>query len=151
MKNSLIGIILLYALTGITHAQYKLEINPSDSKYAKMSLNCENTLKCDEKLIKWIDNQKFFKGEWKETQEGSIVSKTEQDFEGNDVVKYFVPSNFTATVEDITQELADKAAAKEARRQEIAQVKNMIDNINNSNLPGWHKKLLKRIIKELKE
>jgi hypothetical protein len=43
MKNSLIGIILLYALTGITHAQYKLEINPSDSKYAKMSIT-EDTL-----------------------------------------------------------------------------------------------------------
>lgn len=135
MKNSLIGIILL-TLTVTANAQYKLEINPSDSKYAKMSIDCEDQSKCDEKLIKWIDNQKFFKGEWKETQEGSIVSKTYTEYESQDtgetqvvadidtgeettvpvyeqvevqVTKYFHPLNFSIEQKDISAELAEQA------------------------------------------
>lgn len=90
-------------------AQYKLEITPSDSKYAKMQIVCKDQSECDSKLLNWINKQEFFKGEWKETQEGSIVSKTETDMENNEITSYFHPSNFSVNLVDISAELAEQA------------------------------------------
>jgi hypothetical protein len=131
-------IIALIALTFLncTFAQFKVEITPSDSKYAKMQIKCVDQTDCDAKLLSWIEKQKFFKGEWKETQEGSIVSKTYTEYESQDtgetqvvtdidtgeettvpvyeqvevqVTKYFHPSNFSIEQKDISAELAEQA------------------------------------------
>ena len=101
--------ITLLLFTFSAHAQLKLEITPSDSKYAKMSIDCEDQSKCDEKLIKWIDKQKFFKGEWSDNQADSIVSKVESDLSGNSVTKYFKPSNFSVNLVDMSVEIAEQA------------------------------------------
>jgi hypothetical protein len=77
-----------------------------------MSIDCQDQAKCDEKLVKWIDKQKFFKGEWSDNQTDSIVSRTESDLEGNSVTKYFKPSNFSVNLVDITEQLADAALDK---------------------------------------
>jgi hypothetical protein len=104
--------ITLLLFTFSVHAQFKLEITPSDNKYASMSIDCQDQARCDEKLIKWIDKQKVYKGDWSENQADSIVSKTESDLEGNSVTKYFKPSNFSVNLVDITEQLADAALDK---------------------------------------
>ena len=110
--------IALIALTFIncTYAQFKLEITPSDSKYAKMQIDCEDQADCDKKLLKWIEKQQFFKGVWSDEQVGSLISKQELDLEGQETTVYFQPSNFSATINYITQELADKEAKKLAKQ-----------------------------------
>ena len=108
-KIAIAPIALLTLNCTIAHAQMKLEITPSDSKYAKMQIDCNDQADCDDKLLKWIVNQKFFKGEWKLDAIGSIVSKQEIDLEENEVTKYFHPSNFSIEQKDISAELAEQA------------------------------------------
>ena len=108
-KIAIAPIALLILNCTIAHAQMKLEITPSDSKYAKMQVDCDDQADCDDKLLKWIENQKFFKGEWKLDAIGSIVSKQEIDLEENEVTKYFHPSNFSIEQKDISAELAEQA------------------------------------------
>ena len=119
-------IIALIALTFLncTFAQMKLEINPSDSKYAKMQIDCDDQADCDSKLLKWIEKQKFFNGDWNKDPIGSIVSKTEVDLEGNEKTYYFHPLNFSVNQVDISQGLADREAKKLAK-------KNLRDKINS--------------------
>lgn len=108
-KIAIAPIALLTLNCTIAHAQMKLEITPSDSKYAKMQIDCDDQADCDDKLLKWIENQKFFKGEWKEDVIGSIVSKTETDMENNEKTIYFHASNFSVNLVDISAELAEQA------------------------------------------
>ena len=122
-------IIALIALTFLncTFAQMKLEINPSDSKYAKMQIDCDDQADCDSKLLKWIKKQKFFKGEWKLDPVGGIVSKQELDFEsGTPIDHYFHPENFSITLKDITAELATEKAKKEKDVTDLEGIKSKI-------------------------
>lgn len=112
MKQILITLLTFFTLANIATAQLKLEITPSDNKYAKMSIDCEDQSKCDEKLIKWIDKQKFFKGEWSDNQADSIVSKIESDLSGESITKYFKPSNFSVNLVDKSAEIAEQALDK---------------------------------------
>jgi hypothetical protein len=98
-----------------------------------------------------LKNSSWLKYKKDETESGYIFKEVEADFDGTEKTYYYHPVNFSIEVEDISQELANREAEKQARKQEIAQIKNMLDNINSSDLPPWHKKLLKRLIKELKE
>jgi len=101
--------IILLLISFNTFAAYKLQINPNDSKYAKMQIECSDQSECDSKLISWIQKQEFFKGEWKEDAIGSIVSKTETDLENNEKTLYFHPSNFSVNLVDTSAEEAEQA------------------------------------------
>lgn len=48
-------------------------------------------------------------------------------------------------------EIAAIEQEKSDRKAEIALIKATKDDINNSDLPPWHKKILRRLIKELRE
>ena len=61
------------------------------------------------------------------------------------------PIEYIIVETDITQELADKESEKQADKAERKAVKQMKSNINDSDLPAWHKKLLKRLIKEMRD
>ena len=52
---------------------------------------------------------------------------------------------------DITSEINAIEAEKQARLTELQQIRAMVTNIEESGLPLWHKKLLKRLIKELRD
>lgn len=119
-------IIALIALTFLncTFAQMKLEITPSDSKYAKMQIDCLDQVECDDKLLKWIEKQKFFKGEWKEDPVGGIVSKVELDENNTEKTYYFHPVNYSITQTDISAELAEQESKKLAK-------KNLKDKLNS--------------------
>lgn len=118
-------IIALIALTFLncTFAQMKLEITPSDSKYAKMSIDCDDQADCDSKLLKWIEKQKFFKGEWKEDAIGSIATKVTQNMENKNITLHFHPANFSVQLEDISAELAAKEAKKNKDATDMASIK----------------------------
>ena len=117
-KIAIASIALLTLNCTIAHAQFKLEITPSDSKYAKMQIDCADQAECDSKLLDWINKQKFFKGVWNDDAIGSIVSKQEIDLEENEVTKYFHPSNFSIEQKDISAELAEQAL-EQAIQQKI--------------------------------
>lgn len=101
--------IILLLISFNTFAAYKLQINPNDTKYAKMQIECADQSECDSKLLTWIQKQEFFKGEWKEDAIGSIVSKTETDMENNEKTLYFHPGNFSVNLVDTSAEEAEKA------------------------------------------
>lgn len=135
-KIAIAPIALLTLNCTIAHAQMKLEITPSDSKYAKMQIDCSDQVDCDSKLLTWIEKQKFFKGAWNDDAIGSIVSKTYTEYKSQEtgetqvitdidtgkettvpvyeqvevqVTKYFHPSNFSIEQKDISAELAEQA------------------------------------------
>lgn len=146
----LISIIILL-LSVNAHASLRLQITPTDSKYASMQLNGDTQEQLDKKLLKWIKRQRFFKGEWNTTQENSIISKTTEDIDGQEITQYFHPSNFSVQLTDRTQEIADEQAAQLAEKTERQALKQMKQNINDSNLPSWHKRILKMYIKSLSD
>lgn len=64
---------------------------------------------------------------------------------------YCHPKTFNFTVSDITQQLADEKAARLAEKEERQQIKAMISNVNESDKPNWEKRLLKRLIRDMKD
>lgn len=60
-------------------------------------------------------------------------------------------ADYTIVEIDTTQEKEDAAAAKAERQADIQAIKAMKSDINASDLPGWRKKILRRLIKELKD
>lgn len=119
-------ITALIALTFLncTFAQMKLEITPSDSKYAKMQIDCVNLVDCDDKLLKWIEKQKFFKGAWSSEQADSIVSKKQFDIATDaEIDVYFKPDNFSITLTDMSAEIADGKAKKEKDATDMQAIK----------------------------
>ena len=55
------------------------------------------------------------------------------------------------TIEDVTEEYEIKQAEKAARKAERKVVRQFRSDINASDLPNWHKRLLKVLIKELRD
>ena len=153
MKYIVSVLFLIYSLSGI--AQMKLEITPSDSKYAKMSIDCEDQSKCDEKLVKWIDKQKFFKGKWKDKKKDSIASRVEESELGANVTRYFHPSNFTVQLVDMTAVIADKEAKKAAKKAKRKALKaSSLKKRQNESVGEWRDRVadtLDEILKDLGE
>lgn len=153
----LILIALLTFFTGANkaQAQMKLKISPSDSKYAKMSIDCQDEAKCDKKLVSWIDKATFFKGEWKAEEEGSIVSKTSKNMENENVTLHFHPSNFSVQLVDMTAEIAEREAAKAAKKAKRQALKSKSLKKKSSESVGeWRDRVaeaLDEILKDLGE
>lgn len=144
-------LLLLLLSFNIFAGHFIVKIKPNNSKHGELSINAQSQEDAKNKLIKWIERQKVYKGVWSESQDGSIVERVTQDLEGNEITQYFKPNNFSVKIKDHTAEHAAEEAEKKARKDEIAQIKKMIKNINDSDKPAWEKKLLKRLVKELKD
>lgn len=116
-------IIALIALTffNCTYAQFRVSIQPDNA--SPMELSCETRAECDQEILKWQEKQKVFLGDWTDEPSGSLISKEELDLEGNSVTKYLHPQNYSASIEDITQELADKKDKKDKDAQDLAAIK----------------------------
>jgi len=143
--------ITLFLFTLNVYAQFKIKISPTDNSIAKMEIEEKNLNKAIKRLSKIVKKSSWLKYVKNEEESGYIFSEVEEDLDGNEKTYYYHPVNFSIAVEDITQELADKEALKQARKDEIAEIKNMKDTIKSSDLPNWHKKLLKRLVKELRD
>jgi len=167
-------ILTLLLLSFSALAEFKVEyIETSTGGTYSFEKNTE--AKAKTRLIKIIKKSQWMQGEWNQVE--SPISKEEkytdavdtgetqtiQDIEGNDIevpiytyeektrLTYFHPSNFTYTITDITQELADKAADKQADKNERIAIKAMKSEINASDLPVWHKRILKKLIKDMRD
>ena len=143
--------LLILLLSFNLYAQFKIEIIPSNDQHAKMQLDAESEELVKEELAKWIERQKTYKGEWSDKKKDSIAEKEITDLEGKKVKLYYKPIDFSVNLVDETEKINAEKAEKEERKNEIKQLKKDIRLINDSDLPQWHKKLLKRLIKELKE
>lgn len=60
-------------------------------------------------------------------------------------------AKYTITEKDLTLEKDNEEKAKKDRKKELKEIKKMISNVNSSSKENWEKKLLKRLIMELKE
>lgn len=114
---------LLLFISNIAYAEFKVDIIPNDTTLAQRGFEKQDEAKAKEHLLKIISKSQWMKGEF--NSEVSDLSKTEKDMEGNDVVTYYHPSNFTYTITDITQEIADKEAEKAEKKAEKQQAKNI--------------------------
>lgn len=168
--------LLLLLFTFSAHAQFKLEITMSDSKYAKREIVKDTKEELIERFIKVENKFNIAKGEWKESPE-SEISKEETYLDSVDTGEtrvitnidgeeetvpifesvektrtlYYHPINFSVAITDITQELADKETERLAAKAARQELKALKQTINDSDLPNWHKKLLKYLIKEIRE
>jgi hypothetical protein len=65
--------------------------------------------------------------------------------------RFWVEKNYTIEVEDTTAQEQAEATAKAQRLADLQEIKGFIEDINNSDLKPWHKKILKFLVKEQKE
>ena len=147
-------ILIALLLTFNLQAQTLVTIKPNDSKLASMQLEEPTLNKAIKKLKKIVLKSSWLKGSWSDNQEGSIFSRDsiDKDPEAETIEEYFIPSNFSIIVEDITDKKTAEELEKKAKKDEIKDIKKMIKNINeDSDLKPYMKKLLKRIIKDMKE
>ena len=60
-------------------------------------------------------------------------------------------AEYTCEVVDITEEEYARELAKKADRKERRTVKGFLGEINNSDLPDWHRRILKVLVKDLRD
>jgi len=142
--------LILLTLTFNSYAMTRIEIIPSNKKFAPMQFEEETLTKAIKRLKKICKKSQWLKVEKNETKSGHIFSETETDLGTSETIYYYHPKNFTIKITDMTDELNQIKLDKQARKAEIDELKALKDTINASNLPNWHKKLLKHIVKELK-
>ena len=140
--------LLLLLFTFSAYAQFKIEYTET-STGGKYEFSKNSEVKAKERLLKIIKKSRWMQGEWK--TEVSDLSKTQLDLEGTETTLYYHPTNFTYIITDISQEIVDKEAEKQAAKAARQELRALKQTINDSDLPNWHKKLLKYIIKEIRE
>jgi len=114
-----------------------------------------------EKMQPWIDKQKAKTLEcngWGcsardvpkfPARYSPVLVIAEYDKDGVPWVK--LKADYEISITDITLQHEAKKAAKQARKLEIRQIRQAINLIDASNKPAWEKKILKRLVLELKE
>ena len=147
--------IILLLITFNTYAQYKVEINPSDSKYAKMQIDCADQAECDSKLLDWINKQQFFKGVWNDDATGSVLTETRQNEENENVTQHFHPANFSVELVDMREQIAAEQAAKEEKKAKRQLLKaEDFAKTSNESVSEWRQRVanaLEELLKDMKE
>lgn len=145
--------LLLLLISFNVFAQYQIKINPNDTQYAKMQIDCASLIDCNTKLVEWIGKQEFFTGEWKLDKEGSVASKLD-NIEELPADRYFHPKNFSVKLVDISSEIMERESKKALRNAETQELKAMVDQLDNYGTVAEHRqmtnKILKRILKDMK-
>ena len=109
-------LLLLLLSFNIFADHFIVKIKPNNPKHGELSIDAESQEDAKQKLVKWVERQKVYKGVWSESQDGSIVERITQDLEGNEITQYFKPSDFSVKIEDHTQEENEKKAKLEAKK-----------------------------------
>ena len=122
----------------------KVKITHNNTEYGSKEFEAVDIPTAKIIMIKLIENSHWIQGEW--TKEVSNLQKTV-----NGEVVYFHPSNFTYEVRNRDTNPTQEEIDEDARMQEIQEIKSLAVTISESNLPVWHKKLLRRLILEMKE
>ena len=111
-------LLLLFLSFNIFADHFIVKIKPNNPKHGELSIDAESQEDAQQKLVKWIERQKVYKGVWSESQDGSIVDRVMQDLEGNEITQYFKPNDFSVKIEDHTQEENEKKA-KEKKHKDL--------------------------------
>lgn len=111
-------LLLLLLSFNIFADHFIVKIKPDNPKHGELSIDAESQEDAKQKLVKWIERQKVYKGAWSLNQDGAIAQRVIQDLEGNETTQYFKPSNFSVEIQDHTEEENEKKA-KEAERQAL--------------------------------
>ena len=162
MKYILLALISLNTFAEIKYTRFQGDSNQG-------SFTVDTHEQANKRINKMIKAAKWMKCDWKadvhalniKTSETFSELVTPDDPETLEVDEsvyadvvvdtYCHPKNFNFISEDVTQELADKAAAKLADKEERQAIKAMISNVNDSDKPNWEKKLLKKLIRDMRE
>lgn len=118
----LLSVIILFLSVNV-YAEFRVEfVETSTGGTYHFEKNTET--KAKKRLKKIISKSQWMEGSWSATE--SPLSKTETFIteEGSEeITSYYHPSNFTYTIEDITQEKADAAAAQAVKDDIISKAK----------------------------
>lgn len=118
----------------------------SDDKVDPWINNCvENNYWGLPERLAWADEAEF--SEDRVLSEEMIVDPETQAERRQVILK----ADYVVSIEDVTAEYQAEIDAKEERKTEIHQMKQAMNVIDESDLPNWHKKILKRLIKELRD
>tara|TARA_R110000868_G_C10972634_1_gene770644 strand:+ start:26904 stop:27338 length:435 start_codon:yes stop_codon:yes gene_type:complete len=140
-------IILLFTFNA--YAEFKVEIIPDNTSWAKGGFEKQDEVKAKEHLLKIINKSQWMKTKWNYVE--SPISRTKKGMDGIEVTTYMHPKNFTYEIKDMTEEIAAEEAAKAADKAERQELKAMKSDVNASDLPNWHKKILRRYLKSLRD
>ena len=105
----------------------------------------------DNWILKHVKKETFGKNKEVEESDSYFSKCIREEFAEECTNKFFAPDDYTIVKSDISDQIQAEKDAEEARKSDIRQIKAALDQVNNSELPLWHKRLLKRLIKELKE
>lgn len=145
--------LILLLFTFNAYANIKIEIENTENG-RKFGAVFDTQMEADLWKSKNIANNSWGKPDrWELKKQGETcpgAERTSGDVESGFYNECFYPVEYTITETDITAEVQAKKDAKAARKTEIQQIKAAINVIDNSDLPNWHKKILKRLVKELK-
>ena len=111
-------LLLLLLSFNIFADHFIVKIKPDNPKHGELSIDAESQEDAKQKLVKWIERQKVYKGVWSESQDGSIVERIIQDLEGNEITQYFKPNDFSVKIEDHSEE-ENKKKAKEKKHKDL--------------------------------
>ena len=140
---------LLIALSLFTFnlkAQTLVTIKPNDSKLASMQLEEKTLNKAIKKLKKIVLKSSWLKGSFSDDQSGYIFDRNKSSIGSDEGEKeYFIPSNFTILVEDISAKKAKDIKDKSDDKLEIKRLKARVDELE---IDADHKKLLKKLVKK---
>jgi len=130
MKNIIsIIIVVSIALSLNLHGEVK-KVDVVNTKTGQTYSSTFGTYSPIEKMQSWLD---------------------EMNFKALKCKGWGCKKDIEITITDLTSQHEAEQAAKEARKTEISQIKQAIDLIDSSDKPVWEKKLLKRLVLELKE
>ena len=132
-------------------AQTLVTIIPNDSKLASMQLEEPTLNKAIKKLKKIVLRSSWLKGEWQKDQSGYIFDRDISPIgEDEKNTEYFIPSNFSVTIEDVTSDRDTEKAEKKAKKDEMKALKALKFDKNDS-LEDRVKDLTKAVKRLLKE
>lgn len=129
-------------------AKFKLTFDGNEDGTNQVSIIHEDRNRLLEKLEKVaspIGVSTWRTGEWTDVE--SEISRKDE----NDITTYYHPLNWSWSIEDVTAEEEQKEADRLAEKEERQQIKAMISDVNASDKPNWEKKLLKRLIRDMKD
>ena len=145
-------ILLFLILTFNVHAMERLTVSPNNG--ATMTSEFETKELALESLRYRTTKKKWMKCDWLvEEHELGLPKTFEAGVDGMgepiSMEKHCHPKNFTYSIDNIDDEIAEKETVVAARVDEVSQVKLIINSLNNdANLKPYLKKLLKHLIRE---
>ena len=125
-------LLILFLISFTAMAQTKVSIIPNDSKLASMSFEKDNLVDAKKHLKKLVRKSQWLKGGYQDDNTDTIFQRESMDITtGEPKIEYFVPTNFSILVEDVT---ADRAAKKAAKKAKDDKKKTLEDKLRTSNL-----------------